>query len=64
MSEVLRDDSSLDKGWVTLTLSNPGKLNAISVAMWRALRAIRRMDISLPLALRTTAREPPCMDAS
>ena len=38
MSEVLRDDSSLDEGWVTLTLSNPGKLNAISVAMWRALR--------------------------
>ncbi|MBN9115411.1 MAG: enoyl-CoA hydratase/isomerase family protein, partial [Pandoraea sp.] len=39
VSEVLRDDRSLDDGWVTLTLSNPGKLNAISVAMWRALRA-------------------------
>lgn len=39
MSEVLRDDSLAGEGLVTLTLSNPGKLNAISVAMWRALRA-------------------------
>ncbi|MCI3203934.1 MULTISPECIES: enoyl-CoA hydratase-related protein [Pandoraea] len=38
VSEVLRDDSLLDEGLVTLTLSNPGKLNAISVAMWHALR--------------------------
>lgn len=35
---VLRDDSALAEGIVTLTLSHPGKLNAISVAMWRALR--------------------------
>ncbi|WP_374624405.1 enoyl-CoA hydratase/isomerase family protein [Pandoraea sp.] len=39
VSEVLRDDSTIDEGWVTLTLSSPGKLNAISVAMWHALRA-------------------------
>ncbi len=38
MSEVLRDDRALDEGWVTLTLSNPARLNAISVAMWRSLR--------------------------
>ncbi|MCE4063058.1 enoyl-CoA hydratase-related protein [Pandoraea sputorum] len=38
VGEVLRDDSLLDEGLVTLTLSNPTKLNAISVAMWRALR--------------------------
>lgn len=35
---VLRDDGAADTGIVTLTLSNPGKLNAISVAMWRSLR--------------------------
>ncbi|GAB3626320.1 enoyl-CoA hydratase [Pandoraea terrae] len=35
---VRRDDSALADGIVTLSLSNPGKLNAISAAMWQALR--------------------------
>jgi len=44
----IRPEPSDAAGMATLRISNPGKMNAASLAMWRELRAFARPAFSEP----------------